>query len=131
MAQRIEDEVEVCGRRSCRLSNALFDSGADKTIISRSIADEIRASLTGEKIVMKDASGNEIMADEAMVDIKISGTTCKTVVEVAVPRDPLPGNEVIIGNDFMKETRMQISYQGGPNIACPKNLRKTRVQQVP
>lgn len=131
MIQRIEDEVRVCGQCSCRQSNALFDSGADRTIISREVADNIGALLTGETIVMNDASGNEIIADEAIVRIEIPGTTCGKDAKVAVPRNPLPGNEVIIGNDFMKDTRMQIGYQGGPNIACPKNLSKTRVEQVP
>ncbi len=123
--ERIEDCVKICGMNACRDLKALIDSGADRTIISKRVADDVRVQYTGNEVHMEDASGNEIVADEAIVHISIPGTTCeKERTKVAVARNSLPGEEIIIGNDFMKETRMQIGYQGGPNITCPKNLRK-------
>ncbi len=125
--ERIEDSVKICGIKACRDIKALIDSGADRTIISKKIADEVSVQYTGNEVHIEDASGNEIVADEAIVQISIPGTTCrKEKTNVAVPRNSLPGQEIIIGNDFMKETRMQIGYQGGPNITCPKNLGKKR-----
>ena len=125
--ERIEDTVKICGMCACRDMWALIDSGADRTIISKKVAEDVQVKYTGKEIYMNDASGNEIVADEAIVHMSIPGTACRRErIKVVVPQSPLPGQEIIIGNDFMKETRMQIGYQGGPNITCPKNLRKEK-----
>ena len=124
--ERIEDIVTVCGLDSCMKINALIDSGADKTVISRGIADKIHVLYTGKEIILEDFSGNEIIADEAKAYISISDTACEKEVKILVPRISLPEDGVIIGNDFMKDTQMQIGYHGGPNVSCPKNLRKIK-----
>jgi len=123
-SERIEDIVKVCGLSSCMKLKALIDSGADKTIIPKEVADIINVRYTDKEIYLEDVSGTEILSDEAIANIEIPNTACRKEIRVVVPRNSLLENEIIIGNDFMKDTLMQIGYHGGPNISCPKDLKR-------
>jgi len=123
MSERIEDKVRFCGLSTCVKRKALIDSGADISLLPKKLADEVGVVYTGRELRLKDASGDEIVADEAIAAISIPKTTCSALTVVAIPKKSNEKIEILIGNDFMRRTKMQIGYQGGPNVSCAKSLR--------
>lgn len=82
----IKRKVSICGEVGCLVTEAIVDTGADRTLVPATMARELGLKFTGKTIGLRSASGHEIPTDEALAHIRIPQTGCVAEVPVAVPR---------------------------------------------
>jgi len=125
----IRRKAEICGPTSCAITKVKVDTAAEKTVIPRKIAEELGLQYTGKKMTLKSASGHPFVADEALASISFRRTGCKSTIPVAVPREE-GSNSILVGNDYMAETRMVVGYTTPRIFACPLPSKKKSVETL-
>lgn len=115
---RIIEKVKIYGMKGSGIYDALIDTGADRTLISQKVADEIKPA-TSKDFPMKTITGNNVNSKEALISISIKdcaemNTECRIV-------DKLEFYDVIIGHDFLQKNKAYIDMEGDKLILnCPK-----------
>jgi len=119
---RIVEKVKIYGMKGSGFYNASIDTGADRTLISKKVADEIKPVTLEELKQMKSVNGHTINSKEAHISLSIKqcaemDVKCRIV-------DYLEGEQVIIGNDFLQANKAYIDMEGDKLILnCPKHWR--------
>ena len=116
---RIKSKIRLCGSRCLEVS-AQIDTGADKTIISESVAKEAGLSDTGHSVTLVQVDGTRLVGKTMKGNIIIEETCCKAEQEVIVVPDDILGNKILIGNDFMEKVGMSIDMEkkNHRNVKC-------------
>ena len=115
--------VIVRGRHGNSSHRALIDTGTDRVIMPRRIAEQAGIPWGGRTADIRIA-GDEIEMEIRRGDIEIANSGCRATVEILVPiekEDARP--EFIIGSLFLQKTKAAIIYMDDhPVLHVPGKL---------
>lgn len=96
---------------------ALFDTGAGVCLVDYTLAKELGLKFTGRTIFLKGVSGEPFSALEAEASIYVPEAGCYNRRFVYVPGISVQADgRVIVGEDYMRSTRMGVQYGDGEEI---------------
>ncbi len=108
--------VEITAGNGKAVTVALVDTGADESVISASIAQEIQAALFG-RYMAKCASDYIIEGRYSKIKIRDLKEGLETDLVVGVSNTPFDtddindeGVDLILGVDFLQETKMELRF---------------------
>jgi len=111
---RVYRPIEVSCNHQRRITVGLVDTGADETVVSQRLANEVGVSLYGN-YTARCASQYTLQEKYADVTITDLVTGKSIIITVGVSDVPFhtddiddEGLEVILGIDFIQETNMEI-----------------------
>lgn len=113
MMGEVRQTVKVCDptnkRRSCERVNALFDTGAATTVISRAVAEAAGVQWLRERLTIVSSTGHKTGARLALATIKAGD--CRAVPTVVAVTDDVTkasGADIILGHDYMQKVGMRL-----------------------
>ncbi len=111
---RIYSPVEVLYNGRKEITVALVDTGADRTVVSKKLADRLGAELYGT-FLASCASQTVLKGKYADFTIKDIRSSKQTVIDTGVSDVPFDtddiddeGLDVILGVDFIQKTKLRI-----------------------
>lgn len=96
---------------------ALFDTGAGVCLVDYTLAQELGLKFTGGTISLEGVSGESFSALEAEASIYVPEAGCYNRQFIYVPEISVQADgRVIVGEDYMRNTRMGMQYRDGEEI---------------
>ena len=106
--------IIVAGKNKEKLTVAFVDSGADETVISQRLADEIGVQLYG---VYRSYSATGQVIEGKFAEVTFRDGEIEITMEVGVSEVPFKseysdeeGVDVIIGVDFLQDTKVSLVF---------------------
>ena len=111
---RIYRPIIVLANGHKKLTVAFIDSGADETVISKTIANELKLKLYG---IYRSYSATDHVIEGNFAEVTLKDDNVKVTMEVGVSDIPFKsdysdeeGVEIILGVDFLQEAKIKLDF---------------------